>query len=710
MHENPIFSRSGDRLYRSALVDRLAATLVDTHGHAQGVVVGLTGPWGSGKSSFLNLLWEYITDNYPTVVTVRFNPWLITSADGLVSAFFYDVSEALRAAGTRQSAGDRRDGIFRVAGTVLGYGKRIAPAGNLVFPGAGTAGAAFLDAAQSAFERDGTLFDLRRRLAERLKQTNTHVLVLIDELDRLHDSEIALITQLVRSVADFENFSYLLAYDAGRVAEALGGGDANRGRAYLEKIVQLQIPLPPASDQTLKRLIELNVLARELSQHGISLDEERLHALLDVLVPASIATMRDVKRLIGAFDILEPMYRLEIDPVDLLGWSAVLTKYPTVERAMAAQKGHFIGDEATLFGEKLLDRLREKLDFNILTFSFKSKEHELVFRFENGEITIAERDGESISKLFYFLFTSKTILITSIRFILPLAKILSGGVLLNMDADVPNTPHPRHSSVDRDIFDKPYTALKSSLVAAERNGNLAEFLAALVGLGWRSLAAPSADTWKAFDEFCERRPKIGDKSRETPNRIIAKFLNGPWLNSLGPFAEFLGDPLQVVLGWIGEGHYTLAGHLLEIAVADKQEKRPPGLLGTADDVNKIAETLGDQCITKLTNEVLLEELADIACLRSLMKTEASGWNEAAYTALRESLRDYNKLDRFIWLCHAGGVPEESSAVQFINKPNLFLEMLKARVDRGFGSSPLGLESAYSRAMEATEFNVEMLIH
>jgi len=710
MHENPIFSRSGDQLYRSALVDRLAATLVDTHGHAQGVVVGLTGPWGSGKSSFLNLLSEYITDNYPTVVTVRFNPWLITSADGLVSAFFYDVSEALRAAGTRQSAGDRRDGIFRVAATVLGYGKRIAPAGNLVFPGAGTAGAAFLDAAQSAFERDGTLFDLRRRLAERLKQTNTHVLVLIDELDRLHDSEIALITQLVRSVADFENFSYLLAYDAGRVAEALGGGDADRGRAYLEKIVQLQIPLPPASDQTLKRLIELNVLARELSQHGISLDEERLHALLDVLVPASIATMRDVKRLIGAFDILEPMYRLEIDPVDLLGWSAVLTKYPAIERAMAVQKGLFIGDEGTLFGEKLLDRVREDVDTNILTFSFEPENRGLVFRFQNGNIRIAENNAVFVSSILYFLFTTKSILLTSVRFFLPFAKILSGGVLLNMDRHIPHTPHPRHSVVDRAIYNRPYTALKASLLAAERGDNLAEFLTALVGLGWRSLAAPCADTWRAFDEFTERRPNIGDKSRETSIRMIAKFLNGPWLNSLGPFGEFLGDPLQVVLSWIGNGHYTLAGHLLEIALNDKRAERPRSFVTIENEVNKIAETLGHECIKKLENGILLDELADIACLRSLLKTEASGWNEAAYTALRESLHDYNKLDRFIWLCHADGVPGGSSAVQFINKPNLFLEMLKARVNRGFGSSPLGLESAYSRAMEATEFNVEMLIH
>lgn len=60
------------------------------------------------------------------------------------------------------------------------------------------------------------------------------IVVLIDELDRVESEEIRTVAQLVRSVADFPGVSYLLAYDRERVAQALGGENAERGQAYLE--------------------------------------------------------------------------------------------------------------------------------------------------------------------------------------------------------------------------------------------------------------------------------------------------------------------------------------------------------------------------------------------------------------------------------------------------------------------------------------------
>jgi predicted KAP-like P-loop ATPase len=82
------------------------------------------------------------------------------------------------------------------------------------------------------------------------------IVVLVDEVDRVEDDEIRSIAQLVRSVADFPGISYVLAYDPKRVIQALGGAEKDdtlrdergRGRAYLEKIVQLQIPLPVTFD------------------------------------------------------------------------------------------------------------------------------------------------------------------------------------------------------------------------------------------------------------------------------------------------------------------------------------------------------------------------------------------------------------------------------------------------------------------------------
>ena len=59
----------------------------------------------------------------------------------------------------------------------------------------------------------------------------------------------------------------MLAYDPKRVIQALGGADSDdasrdeRGRAYLEKIVQLQIPLPVTFDEEISQLIAAELLA-----------------------------------------------------------------------------------------------------------------------------------------------------------------------------------------------------------------------------------------------------------------------------------------------------------------------------------------------------------------------------------------------------------------------------------------------------------------
>ena len=51
--ERPISSADDDKLERGPFVRRVASALVDRKtGKSRGVVVGVTGPWGSGKSSY----------------------------------------------------------------------------------------------------------------------------------------------------------------------------------------------------------------------------------------------------------------------------------------------------------------------------------------------------------------------------------------------------------------------------------------------------------------------------------------------------------------------------------------------------------------------------------------------------------------------------------------------------------------------------------
>ena len=53
-----------------------------------GFVVGLTGPWGSGKSSVKNMVVEAVKKANPSHVVVEFEPWLTSTVEGLVHELF----------------------------------------------------------------------------------------------------------------------------------------------------------------------------------------------------------------------------------------------------------------------------------------------------------------------------------------------------------------------------------------------------------------------------------------------------------------------------------------------------------------------------------------------------------------------------------------------------------------------------------------------
>ena len=323
--ERPIESEGQDVLERGPFVERLAKALVGTNPlRATGIVMGLTGSWGSGKSSLLNLLCVHIENKYPNAILVRFDPWLISGRNDLIGEF---ISELLSA--VSRKAG-KHEKILPLTKTLIEYGSRLSPALEWV-PHIGKPLKAGIEAANSALHRKESVTELRKKLLHLLGKFPHPIIVLIDELDRVEDAEIRTVAQLVRSVADFPGISYLLAYDRQRVAEALGQGDEKRGQAYLEKIVQMQIPLPITFAEEMGRLLRAEL--RRIIEFQLPAnfwDIARYQELETLIVQKVLTTMRDVKRLAGTFHAVLGLVYGEADWIDVLGYAALLTKAPGV--------------------------------------------------------------------------------------------------------------------------------------------------------------------------------------------------------------------------------------------------------------------------------------------------------------------------------------------------------------------------------------------
>ncbi len=332
--ERPIHTFREDRLDREPFIRRLASALINnTTQKATGVVVGLTGPWGSGKSSLLNLLREHLEEKHPDAVIVSFDPWLVSGRNDLISEF---INELLA---TIKSKPQFSEKLQALTDTLADYGKKLEPLSgiaDMALPGAGTAFAKISKLLnQFHSKKNHSLTDLRATLLQRLQEAKISIVVLIDELDRIEDHEIRTVAQLVRSVADFPGISYVLAYDHKRVIQALGSGveekeREERGRSYLEKIVQLQIPLPVIFDDELLRLLiaELEALQIEIGLPDNFKNVERFKELTRIFVPNLVQTPRDIKRLIGTFHVLSGMVGKEVDWIDLLAYAVLTIKAP----------------------------------------------------------------------------------------------------------------------------------------------------------------------------------------------------------------------------------------------------------------------------------------------------------------------------------------------------------------------------------------------
>src|SRR5689334_829734 len=95
--ERPIQRSDEDKLERGQFIARLTAALIDpATSKSTGVVIGITGPWGSGKSSILNLLQENIKAQYPDALIVRFDPWLVSGRDDLVAEFLGELTGTIK--------------------------------------------------------------------------------------------------------------------------------------------------------------------------------------------------------------------------------------------------------------------------------------------------------------------------------------------------------------------------------------------------------------------------------------------------------------------------------------------------------------------------------------------------------------------------------------------------------------------------------------
>lgn len=333
-----------DKLGFRSIAARIAHALVD-HASDDGLVVGIEGAWGSGKSSLLFLIEDELNkldkECRPTVISFR--PWLVGNRDTLLRNFFSALSKAINQVAWEAGdiSGKTKDKAKEAAEALHKFTTALSKAGALVEVAGGVTAFAPLTWVGKILSALGTkkdapaeprLDDLKENLIKSLQDLGHRFIVIIDDVDRLEPKEVIEILRLTRSVADFPNITYLLSYDGAVLAHNIEQAtQVESGFEYLEKIVQLSVMVPKPETFQLR-----NWFGEELHKFSSTKNEDelfRLKTVIDYDGARYLKSPRSVIKVLDSLRFLWPSLRSEgVDLADLVWLQLIKNGNPKLYR------------------------------------------------------------------------------------------------------------------------------------------------------------------------------------------------------------------------------------------------------------------------------------------------------------------------------------------------------------------------------------------
>lgn len=267
------------------------------------IALGVSGSWGSGKSTVLRLIEKDLADRSTIegaqrILVVNSDPWRYDPAVGAKATLISEVLSALEADLQREGSGSQK-----AQNLVLKLAKRVnwikalnlAAKTSLTFQLPKLDDLTSLISEEPAEGGDGveskTLDDFRHEFAELLDDDALRhvrrVVVLVDDLDRCLPDTVVETLETMRLFLSVPKMSFVIAADEDRVADALreryprgesATPEEEPAKLYLHKIVQTTLNLPALSRFDTEAYL---LLLQLQNRPGGSLDAGDFRAILN---------------------------------------------------------------------------------------------------------------------------------------------------------------------------------------------------------------------------------------------------------------------------------------------------------------------------------------------------------------------------------------------------------------------------------------------
>lgn len=359
--DRPIDREEQDLLGRSFFSKQLGKAIYEYNGK-DGLVIGLFGKWGTGKTSVINMAINEINKlaendkNKPMIM--KFAPWNYSDKNNLISLFFQSLKNKIEVQNNKEfkkkvgkalnDYSGAFDALLFVPGVSSGFVKSLKSLARVLG-----------DNLREKVDLDRTKDILEKALIK----ANKKIIVVIDDIDRLTNSQIRDVFQLVKQVADFPNVIYVLAMDREVVRSALTEVHNIDGNEYLEKIIQIPFELPELRKLRLHDIFftKLDQITNNLPDKVVW-DKSYWSNVFRNCIEPYINTLRDVNRVTNTFQFRYEMLYQETSFEDMVGITALEVLEPKLYKWICNNKDAVCGGDM----HELLSNIGDKPDYRKL--------------------------------------------------------------------------------------------------------------------------------------------------------------------------------------------------------------------------------------------------------------------------------------------------------------------------------------------------------
>lgn len=237
----------------------------------------ITAPWGVGKTSLMNMIIEYVKNDYiDDFDFVQFNPRDCRSYQTIQEEFFMQITCVLSNYDSRCNK------------MILDYMASLQLIDN-----------------RGIIEKWSNFYKIRDK--EKLKDNigksfeglSKKILVIVDDFDRLSKEEVLEVLKLIDSNAAFKNLIFLTAYDKNQVNKMLGETYKTDDACFVDKFFNLEFSIPSrpytyVAQYIIEKLCEII--------HTNPSEETAIKMVINskmTLFKKHISTLRDAKRFVN---------------------------------------------------------------------------------------------------------------------------------------------------------------------------------------------------------------------------------------------------------------------------------------------------------------------------------------------------------------------------------------------------------------------------